>query len=186
MHKNMSTYSDAELYDFLRSRPKKRDAAFAELYQRHSQRVYLYCRRIVGDKELAEDIFQEAFYRFLKSAKVKREMTNVPAYLLRIARNLCLDAKKAQQKEHIPFYELRFPTNDISLESKELAQFLTMALELLPEEYREVFVLQSYDGFSYKEIAEILDLPLTTVRNRIIRSKRKIREILSPYLEGYR
>jgi RNA polymerase sigma-70 factor (ECF subfamily) len=57
-----------------------------------------------------------------------------------------------------------------------------MALELLGDEYREALVLQTYNELSYQEIAEIQGVPLTTVRNRIVRAKRKLREIVQPYL----
>ncbi len=56
----------------------------------------------------------------------------------------------------------------------------------LIEEHREALVLQMYSGLSYLEIAELTGVPLTTVRNRIARAKSKIREILTPYIEGNR
>ncbi len=179
---DLRTYSDARLCELLRGSTRLREAAFGELYGRHSSRIYLYCRKILGADAPAEDAFQQTFLRFLKSARSERPMTNVPAFLLRIARNICLNEKRRSGAATIPLDEFRLAVEDVSLETRELASLVTMAVDLLPEEYREAFVLQAYNGLSYKEIAEIIDAPLSTVRNRIVRAKQKIREILSPYL----
>lgn len=63
---------------------------------------------------------------------------------------------------------------------------IELAIELLPENYKEAFVLQVYEDFTYQEIADFLELPLPTVRNRIVRAKSKLRETLTPYLENQR
>jgi len=77
---------------------------------------------------------------------------------------------------HMPYSE------EYSHEKKELLELVTTALALLPEDYRESFVLREYDGLSYQEIADITHTSLATVKIRIFRAKQKIREILSPYL----
>ncbi|GAB1370813.1 hypothetical protein MASR1M45_08750 [Candidatus Kapaibacterium sp.] len=61
-----------------------------------------------------------------------------------------------------------------------------MGLELLPDMHKEAFILQAFQGLSYSEIAAVLDVPVTTVRNWIVRAKSKLREILLPYFESYR
>jgi RNA polymerase sigma factor (sigma-70 family) len=182
MTDDFRTYSDAQLFELLRGMTPSREAAFGELYARHSSRIYLYCRKILGSDTAAEDAFQQTFLRFLASADSRRPMTNVPAFLLRIERNICLNEKRRAGSVTVPLDEFRLAVEDISMEVRELTGLVTMAIDLLPEEYREAFVLQAYNGLSYKEIAEIIDMPLSTVRNRIVRAKQKIREILSPYL----
>ena len=108
-------------------------------------------------------------------------MTNVPAYLLRIARNLCLNAKR-DHKTTVALEDFHFQFEDRSAEHAELARLVAMALDLLPEEHREAISLQTYGGLSYQEIADIMGVPMTTVRNWIVRAKRKMRGILTPYL----
>ncbi|MDB5035877.1 MAG: hypothetical protein JWQ98_3118 [Chlorobi bacterium] len=186
MANRLSDHSDADLYRMLRGDSSTREAAFGELYTRHGSRIYLYCRKIMGDQAAADDAYQQTFLRFLQSAERDRLMTNLPAYLLRIARNVCLNAKKRMGYISVPLEEFQLSVEDVSLEAKELATMINAALDLLPEDYREAFVLQAYNGLSYREIAEVIDLPITTVRNRIVRAKQKIREILSPYLADYR
>jgi len=181
MAESVRSATDAQLYALLRTEDGQKEAAFAELYSRYSSRVWLYCRRIVGDEALAEDLFQDTFLRFLKSASQEREMTNVPAYLLRIARNLCLNAKR-DHKTTVALEDFHFQFEDRSAEHAELARLVAMALDLLPEEHREAISLQTYGGLSYQEIADIMGVPMTTVRNWIVRAKRKMRGILTPYL----
>jgi len=180
MAESVRSASDIQLYALLRT-DAEREAAFAELYARYSSRVWLYCRRIVGDEALADDLFQDTFLRFLKSAAQERKMTNVPAYLLRIARNLCLNAKR-DHKTTVALEDFHFQFEDRSAEHAELARLVAMALDLLPDDHKEALSLQTYGGLSYKEIADIMDVPMTTVRNWIVRAKKRMREILSPYL----
>jgi RNA polymerase sigma-70 factor (ECF subfamily) len=186
MMSDISRHSDAELYAMLGGENALREKAFGELYARYSSKIYLYCTKILGRNGGVEDAFQQTFLRFLQSAQSDRLMTNVPAYLLRIARNLCLNQRKRAGQHTVPLEEFHLPVEDTSLEAKELERLVAMALELLPDDQREVFILQAYSGLSYKEIGEVIDAPITTVRNRIVRAKRRVREILSPYLEDYR
>ena len=57
-----------------------------------------------------------------------------------------------------------------------------MSLDLLPDNYREMFVLREYDGLSYQEISDVTDIPVATIKVRLYRAKKKMRKILAPYL----
>lgn len=181
MAEDLRTYSDVDLYYLLRTEGAERERAFAELYARHGQRVYLYCRKILGDSHAADDVFQDTFIRFLNSVQDERIMTNVPAFLLRIARNLCLNYKRDHKSNAVIFEDFHLPTADKQVESQEIARLISMALELLQDEYREALILQMYQGMSYDEIGEQLGVPVTTVRNWVVRAKKKMRDILAPY-----
>ncbi len=178
---NFPHLGDAELYNYLREKKKLAEPAFGELYARHSSRIYAYCRCVFGDSEQTKDIFQETFMRFYESAQKKREMTNVAAYLLIIARNLCLNAKR-QTKETVSFEEYHFPQLDTTTDRTEMLQLVTMAMELLPDDYREAFFLREFEDLPYSEIASILNTTDGNVRIRVSRARQKIREILQPYL----
>ena len=180
MNKRIEQIDDNELYYKLLADKKSAEEAFAEIYQRHSARIYAYCRRFLGNKEDAQDVFQETFIRFLDSTKQERIMTNVPAFLLKIARNLCVNLKR-KEKNPISFEE--YMVSDFGRgDQNELMKLIKMALDILPDEYRDMFILREYDGLSYQEIAEVSNTPLSTVKIRIFRAKQKIREILAPYL----
>ena len=182
MNSSHAHVSDIELYAALKNGKTVSEPAFAELYARYSPRIFAYCRRILGNRESAQDAFQETFIRFYNSAQQNREMTNVPAYLLRIARNICLNMQRNNHRTtNLEDYHLPF-TEEYSHEKKELLSLVNNALELLPEDYRESFVLREYDGLSYQEIADLTQTSLATVKIRIFRAKQKIREILAPYL----
>ncbi|MBK9248856.1 MAG: RNA polymerase sigma factor [Ignavibacteria bacterium] len=180
-HKN-SHKSDEQLYAMLFGSKAEKESAFTELYQRHSQRLYQYCRRICGHDEMASDVLQDTFMRLLKAADSRVELSNIAGFLLRVARNLCFDARK-KQNHTISFDSMEIPTHDTSLESKELRHLLVAALDALPDDHKEAIVLQAYNGMSYQEISEATDVPVSTVRNWIVRGKKKLREILSPYIQ---
>jgi len=181
---NCRDKSDGELFALLRNM-KEREEAFAELYRRHSQKIYLYCAKILWHKQSAEDAFQETFMRFIHSAEAEKEMTNLSAYLLRIARNICLQMKESQRRRAVTTMENIEPQhNDRAVETLEFERIMSAAMATLNDEQREAFVLQVYDGLSYQEIADIMEVPVTTVRNWLARSKRRVAEIVQPYMAG--
>ena len=180
--KALDEYSDAELFYLMTEEKKTAEKAFAELYARHSSRVFAFCRRFLGNKEEAQDIFQDTFIRFHQSASKDREMTNVPAFLLTIARNLCVNYKRRERTD-VSFEEYMYESEDDTNERKELLGILKTAVSNLSEEYREVFILREYDGLSYAEIAKVTNEKLPTVKVRIHRAKQKIREALEPYFD---
>jgi RNA polymerase sigma-70 factor (ECF subfamily) len=186
---DLSSYSDAELYAFLREPKSLRDAAFMEIYKRHADRIYLYCRKILGAQDIADDAFQETFALFLRSFDEQREMANLPAYLLRIARNVCLQMmQKVRRDPEFVFDDHFFKTDmeTLPLERNELVKLLDVALEMLPDEQREALILQVYDDMSYQEIATFMNVPLSSVRNWVVRAKRKLRDSLKQYWADYR
>ncbi|MFY8000745.1 MAG: RNA polymerase sigma factor [Candidatus Kapaibacteriota bacterium] len=177
--------TDIALYAQLRAPKPDAERAFAELYRRHAPRINAYCKRVLGAKEEASDVFQETFARFYQSAQntEERTMTNVPAYLLMIARNLCLQHKR-NTRTMFRFEDYDMPDNRTTrrIEETELLGLITTALELLDFDHREAFVLREYDGLSFQEIAELVNSNEATVRTRAHRAKQKIRDILTPYL----
>lgn len=186
MQHRLKHHSDAELYAMLSERGLGRDAAFEEIYSRYASRIWLYALKVSGDRDGAEDIFQGTFLRLLQSTGKQKEMRNLSGYLLKIARNLCLNTKAKMRPTPRPLEELDIPIESSQIESRELESLIATALDLLPVDQREAFVLQAYNGLSYKEIAEVIGHPVSTVRNRVVRAKKKMREILAPYLADYR
>jgi RNA polymerase sigma factor (sigma-70 family) len=177
--------SDEELYELLYGSDNISRLAFEELYQRYSSKLYTYCRRILGNNETAEDVFQEAFIKFYESSKVQRVMTNVGGYLTKIARNLCLNEKQRKTQQIISFEELKYPVFAEGNEKNEIKNLMETAFEIMPDDYREVLVLKEFMGFSYKEIAEITNCSLSVVRTRIWRAKNRLRKIITPLMEDF-
>jgi RNA polymerase sigma-70 factor, ECF subfamily len=184
MKNKLSSLSDNQLYELIRNEKYElKEEAFAELYARYSRGIYAYCRRILGNESEAEDIFQETFLSFLKSTEKEREMTNVQAFLLRIARNLCLNENRQKRSRVFSLDDFDLGTEDNRMERTEITKIIVSTLELLPEEQKEAVILQIYHDMTYQDMSEFLGLPVSTVRNRVTRGKQQIRNILAPYFE---
>ncbi|MFP4369270.1 MAG: RNA polymerase sigma factor [Bacteroidota bacterium] len=185
MKNELKHKSDEQLYALLKNKTSAK-AAFDELYERYSTKLYNYCRKILNNQELAEDIFQETFTRFYESAQVDRPMSNVAGYLVRIARNLCLNEKVKKHNDNVPLEDFHFPTYDTNYDKKELADLLETAIEDLPDQYREVIILKEYFDMSYKDIAETLNTTMPVIRIRIYRARNKIKELMAPYMKDFK
>ncbi|MCX7736645.1 MAG: RNA polymerase sigma factor [Candidatus Kapabacteria bacterium] len=180
MKSDFEQYDDVELFYLMKSGSGHSEEAFRILYNRYSARIYSYCRKFLGNKEEARDVFQEAFVRFYQSAQEEREMTNVPAFLLKIARNLCVNLKR-KDTSALTFEDYMSSTYERS-DNDELLNLIKTGMELLPPEYKELFILREYEGLTYNEIVNVTGLPLATVKIRLFRARQKLREILAPYL----
>ena len=184
MNENLSNMSDSELYYCLKGDSKLKDNAFAEIYSRYSQRLFQYCRRLISNKQQAEDVFQETFIQLIQSAQKERMMNNLQGFMLRIARNIYFKNKRDEHGKFVSLEDFDIGFDDNNVEKKEISEILVSAMELLPTDYRESLVLQVYNGLSYQEIADVMDVPVTTIRNWIVRAKQKLRETLIPYFDN--
>lgn len=182
---NFNSYTDEELVAMLENEKKVAENAFQELYNRYSSMVHAYCIRVLNNLETAEDIFQETFIKFFQHVQSDRKTTNIPGFLITIARNLCLNYKRDKiPTVSIDGYDFKTERNQ-NYENRELLELITYALDLLEFEYREAFVLREYDGLAYNDIAEITGTTITNAKSRVFRAKQKIKEILQPYLQEF-
>jgi len=180
----LSEHTDLELYAMLSGGGSHAHQALSMLYKRHSPRIYSYVRKILGDVQATDDIFQETFVRFYEMGVSGQDIQNVQGYLLKISRNLCLNEKaKKYNTSTITIENFEFPSLDTPYEQKELSRLISTALEMLPEDYKEVLILREMYGYSYNEIAEIVESSMPIVRTRIYRAKQKIRVILQPFID---
>lgn len=184
MKNKYSSYTDKRLVGMFGEDKALAERAFTELYHRYSSIVHAYCLRVLNNEEQAEDIFQETFINFYKHIKPDYGKINVPGFLIKIARNLCLNYKR-DTKPTVTIEGLSIPANSSAsvIEQKELLELINTSLDLLDFDFRECFVLREYDGLSYKEIAEICNTSVSNAKSRVFRAKKKIKKILAPYLE---
>ncbi|ROL56878.1 RNA polymerase sigma factor [Bacteroidetes/Chlorobi group bacterium ChocPot_Mid] len=182
MGQKIENLSDLELFRILKNQDKNSEQAFTEIYNRYSPFVFAYCRRFLFNTQAAEDVFQEVFIKFHQNTSKVDEMTNVKGYLLTIARNLC---RNYQRDSHtsVPFEDY----NNIIIESRqeddELLDLIKRAIELIPDDLRELFILREYDGMSYTQIAEITKTNINTVKVKLFRARQKLKKILEPYIQ---
>lgn len=178
--KNLSAESDEELY--ARIGTEQGGEAFRLLYERHAARVYAYCARIVGSRDDAKDVFQESFIALYRKASASGAGMRVAPYLYTIAHHRCISVIRSR-KDTVPADEYVLPDEDHAFEQTERTAIVRLAIELLPLEYREPLILRQYNDIPYADIAEILSIPVSTVKIRIYRAKEKLRSILAPYFK---
>jgi RNA polymerase sigma-70 factor (ECF subfamily) len=175
--------TDQELMVALKRADHGAEGAFAELYGRYAQRTYAFILRMMGNSVVSQDLLQEVFIKFYTACRQELVVTNTGAFILMIARNLCLNHKRDEHSTD-SLDELLLPSNEFShsVEDKELVDLITLALDLLQYEYREAFVLKYYQGYSYEEISRLTGDGIPALKNRVWRAKEQIRSILKPYI----
>ena len=165
------------------------EEAFRELVARYEDRVASVVIRMLGDTPEAEDAGQETFIRFYRGLRGFRGQASVGTYLTRIAINLSLTELKKRRRRSIfvPFTppgrehdapEMDYADPAASAEYDDTAEQIQQALQRLKPEFRSVIVLRLMEGYSTKETAELLDLPVGTVLSRLRRSQEKLKHML--------
>jgi RNA polymerase sigma-70 factor (ECF subfamily) len=159
------------------------DAAFVEIFDKYDRRLRLYCTKVVGNVEIAEDLTQELWERVIKLRNNPPEVLEPVRYLLRIARNLCLKhiGRQKPTSSLDDLYESEHPVSSIP-EPSHLEELVRMALDKLPFEQREILVLHNYCGHSYEDIAALRGETLGSVKMRALRARGRIGRIISAYL----
>ena len=156
--------------------------AFERLLSRHRAPLFTFLLRMLGDRERAEDLAQEAFLRVVKAAPAWQERAKFKAWLYSIARNLCFDQARRdkhrraesldgaeEEGERTLLDTLASPdaSPDRAAQSNQVRPLLLRALAALPDEQREVFVLREQAGLGFKEIAEVVGVNENTVKSRM-------------------
>lgn len=142
--------------------------------------AYLY----VGDVQIAEDIFQEVFLKAYQGFADFQGKSSVKTWLVRIAINSCKDYLKSAWKRRVtPMDEameqsLRGPDVYEQAEQRADAKKVREAVFSLPEQYREVIVCFFYQELSLEETAQVLRIPVGTVKSRLSRAKKKLKVLL--------
>ncbi len=154
----------------------------------HLDAAYNLARWLTRNDQDADDVVQEAYLRAYKFFDSLHSNDSRP-WLLAIVRNTYYTWRQQQQKYETEavFDEELHSTDDESASPEDLLlqhlqkQVLKKALEDLPVEFREVIVLRELEGFSYKEIATILAIPLGTVMSRLARARKRLQHSLAHY-----
>lgn len=164
-------------------------SAFAEIIDRYKDALVGYLIRLLGDRERAEDLAQEAFLRLYQRCAHYEERGQLKAYLFRIAVNQL----RTQTRRELRWTKIRNlmkprnggpPTQERALLQSELERKLVEAVAALPLRFRTALVLREIDGWSYRDIAKTLECSEGTVKSRIHRGRRLLRQQLAPYWQG--
>lgn len=165
------------------------DRAFATIVSRYERQIARTIKGMLGETDLAEDVGQETFIRFYRSIKKYRGDAALGTYLTRIAINLSLNELNKQKRTLSLFFkrdqdEVMFdiPEPTDKFEETEVKEMVDKALQQLDPGFRSVIVLRLLEGYSTKETAEILELPLGTVLSRLSRAQKSLAKILKPLM----
>ena len=165
-------------------RAKKGDgAAFSALTRVYIRRVYRAAYAVVRNHADAEDVAQETFVRAYQSIARFDETRPMFPWLYRIARNLCINrVQRVNNREsELPEYD-HFPDRSAGPETATIAADertrIRAAVRALPENYRRIIELSHFQECSYREIADILEIPIGTVMSRLYHARRKLKELL--------
>ncbi len=184
----MKSLSDREVL----CRAAKDQGYLSILVKRYRTPLYNFVYRFVGDRETAEDVVQETFLRCLRHSHQYPAIERVSTWLYTIAGNLAkteLRRRKrwhwipigpSEKDEHTSFYEPvdkeRLPGEQT--DSKQVKETVVEAIHKLPEEFREAVLLRDLNGFSYEEIAKIINCPVGTVKSRVNRGRLRLQKTL--------
>ena len=160
-----------------------------------SDQVYRVARRLVGTREEAEDLMQEAYARAFRSWRQYQPGTNLRAWLLRILTNLNIDRGRRQQRtpqttsideagDYFLYNKLESTVPEENPDEERVIERLSQdsvveALSDVPHDFRDVVVLVDIGEFSYADAAQILDIPVGTVMSRLHRGRRILKKSLA-------
>lgn len=161
---------------------KRRKQTLKEELPLHIRSLNRYALALTRDGDEAHDLVQDCCTMALDNEHRFERGTNLRAWLFTIMHNRHISRvrKRNRHEEHVPYSEatawLAHPSNQLArLEFRDLV----VALDQLDEEFREVLILVSVEGLSYKEVAEVLDVPVGTVTSRLSRARATLRRLLS-------
>ena len=166
--------------------------AFEQLVRDNQNRVYSLAVRLVGDREEAADLAQEAFLRAWQGLAAFQGESSFATWIYRLTTNVCIDylRRKKRRQEVEPAVSLDDEDSGWAepadagqdpqrkLEEAERSRALSRGLERLPEHQRQVLVMRELSGLSYQEIGAATGLDLGTVKSRIARARLALRKIL--------
>ena len=163
------------------------DEAFDELFRRLNHRLCIFALKFLRNPDQADDVIQEAWEKVILLRRAPMTIENPTAYIFMMVRNLCLNTIKYHRRTS-PFSMLEEDAQPpaINEEKTELEELVFAALQALPDEYREVLVLNVYSGYSLGEIATIMNKSPEAMWKRASRAREKLRAAVIALAEQHR
>lgn len=180
----------------------RKDQLFEKEFFPHMDALYNFAFHLTYDEDDANDLVQETYMKAYRFANSYVEGTNAKAWLFKILKNAFINEyrKKAKQPNKVDYEEIvsYHDQEDVqlvgTLDLREeifqdmLGDEVTKAINTLPVDFRTVILLCDIEGFTYEEIAKIIDIPIGTVRSRLHRARQMLKELLEDYAKtlGYK
>lgn len=154
--------------------------AWEEILRRYKKRVFNISYQFVGRMDEAEDLTQEIFFKVFNALEKFNQEANFQYWIIRVSKNYCIDYYRKKRKEREAMVDnmeqvinvlKSVSTPQLVLEEKEKQKAIRESINALPAILRSCIVLRNLYGYSYQEIAKILDIPEGTVKSRINRGR---------------
>lgn len=173
--------------------------AYRPLVERYQNRIHAMVYGMVRDAEEARDITQNAFIKAYQNLTTFRIESSFYTWLYRIAMNLAIDQVRKHKRRRTSSFDEQVANRDDdggilevhheespakALQRKQLQQKIFAALDELSEDQREVVLLREVEGLSYKEIADVMDIPEGTVMSRLFYARKKLQALLKDTERG--
>lgn len=167
--------------------------AFEQLIDGYQHKIFNIALRIVGNYDDASDLAQEVLIRVYKSISAFKEQSSFSTWIYRITTNACLDEIRKRKNRKIISLDEEIKVDDGEMkrqivsdeplpedtaEKRELKKMVNDAISRLSEEHRMAIVLRDIQGFSYEEIARMINCPEGTVKSRISRARQSLKNVL--------
>jgi len=196
-----ATLSQVEIERYVERAKRGDQQAFGRLVDEYKDKIYSYVSRMLGDPYEAEDVTQEAFVRAYRSLPRFRGASSFHTWLYRIASNLAIDVVRRRKRGDVAAFSLDEPleSDDGEYEreiaddtgspedasgTRETQVAVRRAIMELPEKLRDVMILYELQGETYEDIAEILDVPLGTVKSRLFNARGQLKDRLQSLVEA--
>jgi RNA polymerase sigma-70 factor, ECF subfamily len=179
-------------------------AAWSELLTRYQDRLFGVCLRMVGDRDRAADYAQDSMVRIIEGLGSYDGRAKLSTWMIRVTMNVCFSRLRAEKlrrhasldahrngygghegggrsrgaAERAPDFEQREPPAISRVENEELRRLLAEALLRISPDQRAILVLRDSRDLDYEQIAEVLDVPVGTVKSRLFRARAALREVL--------
>lgn len=161
---------------------------FGELIGRYKNGVYSICMRMVGDAEEARDLSQETFIKAYNSLQKYNREYKFSTWIFKIATNLSIDHLRKKKHQALPLDEkLSMPYDTASAENMYLHHYnkneIERVIQELPHDYKALVILYHKEGLSYQSICDVMNLPMSKVKNRLHRARSILKERLKEIKE---
>ncbi len=175
-------------FDLVKKAINGNNEGFRDIVVKYHKQIIKVAVGMLGNINDAEDIAQETFLRFFRLMYQYKGEAALGTYLTKITMNLSLNALKKRKSEAWKNIDMKVNSDKHEIDYNKISDdkaLIEKALQLLPENFKSVIVLRLIQGYSTKETAQMLNLPLGTVLSRLARGQQKLREIIIQLQKNY-
>lgn len=191
--------SDAQDLLLVKAIQRGQSQAWSALLIRYQDRLFGVCYRMVGDREMAADLTQDAMVRIIEGLSTYDGRAKLSTWMIRVTMNVCLSKMRSEKLrrhasldaptgdrtgdprpaiDRLAASDMREPDPDLGVEGDDLRRLVAAALLRIAPEQRAILVLRDSRDLDYDQIAEVLNIPVGTVKSRLFRARAALREAL--------